>query len=432
MIQSPTTRIFTLVHGTFATRAAWTRFRSPLAKVLRESFNEPVIIRRLAWSGRNTFSARAKAAERLRQHIRRTGRQHPTALHYLIGHSHAGNVILMALAASDVLEMVSGVTCLSTPFLHVRKRRWSALSKSVLPLGAAVGVFLAYYGLFKSIVRPLDLVSPFAGPLERVLRFVTAHDDYLGSGLMLLLAAALVPVISRGRKAFREFSESECKLQRDVFLIIRTPADEASGALGLLHFVSWVIGRCWRPLAKLLDFMSIPLLRRSHDGRSEMRWVPSQLVTCAFWVCVLFVAVAVIIGAVHWFLPGFLDQEHYSSLYSTLNYCMRYPMFVLLAPVAGAGIYFAMLLPFAAAIAGLALFFGPEYAMNVFEYDVSAEPTPSGVWEIHQLPIASVSLDESSLLHSTPGDSRVPSIIVDWVLRLEQVRRKPSSSRLID
>src|SRR4051812_25853259 len=176
--------IVTLVHGTFARHAKWTFEQSNLCQTLRTSLDNRVLFKRFEWSGRNSLSARLAAARRLRSELSQSFTEHPTAKHYVIGHSHGGYIALRALRGPNwttlesanladrafkesldsgtrefdsgpitadniadsawwerwnrrrttwidlykradpdpIADRISGVVCLSTPFLHVRRR----------------------------------------------------------------------------------------------------------------------------------------------------------------------------------------------------------------------------------------------------------------------------------------------------------------------
>ena len=90
--------VINLVHGTWAKKAPWVRPRSALSRALREGLSEETRIFPFVWSGKNTNKARRLASEQLLQKLTLLVRKYPNARHYIISHSHAGNVILRALA----------------------------------------------------------------------------------------------------------------------------------------------------------------------------------------------------------------------------------------------------------------------------------------------------------------------------------------------
>ena len=97
-----------LVHGTWAKHAAWTAPGSPLQTALRAAF-EGIKVDAFQWSSWNRFSARHRAAEELAEKIKST-----TGRHYIIAHSHGGNVAIEATRSQE--NRVAGLICLNTPF----------------------------------------------------------------------------------------------------------------------------------------------------------------------------------------------------------------------------------------------------------------------------------------------------------------------------
>lgn len=105
-----------VIHGTFARRAEWPEPEGSLGTWLRSVLGEETEVRAFRWSGGNSLGARMRAALALRKEI---GKAEPTdrqVVTVLLGHSHGGNVALVALNDPDVARRVSGVACLGTPF----------------------------------------------------------------------------------------------------------------------------------------------------------------------------------------------------------------------------------------------------------------------------------------------------------------------------
>ena len=120
--------VITLVHGTFArlpTRDAdWTREGSLLRRKLQAALGDDVVFIPFRWSGMNWPAARYRAAGRLREHFGDTALRYPGRSHYLISHSHGGNVCLYALreAEREGSAVPTGAVCLSTPFIAAQPR----------------------------------------------------------------------------------------------------------------------------------------------------------------------------------------------------------------------------------------------------------------------------------------------------------------------
>ena len=135
--------IITLVHGTFARDSPWTEKDGPLARALRSELGVgegEVEFLRVVWSGGNSHAERDQAGRELAEHIREVSIRHPTALQYLICHSHGGTVAVNALGLPGIEPLVSGVVTLGTPFITVHRR---AIIPALQLLSFAVSTLLA-------------------------------------------------------------------------------------------------------------------------------------------------------------------------------------------------------------------------------------------------------------------------------------------------
>src|SRR5690606_16741418 len=77
----------------------------------------PINFYKLQWSGANTAISRERAANELSNHIQIIRNTHKNSFHFIIGHSHGGNVILYSMKQRTISCMVDGVICISTPFI---------------------------------------------------------------------------------------------------------------------------------------------------------------------------------------------------------------------------------------------------------------------------------------------------------------------------
>lgn len=133
---APPKYVVTLVHGTFAKGAAWTQDGSALREQIGERLGEGAVrFEPFEWSGWNSDNARHKAARELRTHLERSFAAHPAAIHYLVAHSHGGNVTLHALRGFADADRVAGVVCIATPFIHCQPRE---VVRAVRALGGFV------------------------------------------------------------------------------------------------------------------------------------------------------------------------------------------------------------------------------------------------------------------------------------------------------
>jgi len=111
------TRVF-IVHGTFDGNGTWPLVvagKTSFASELKRSLGEGSTIHQFLWSGKNNHEARKTAAQYLADEISEYSSQGEKIA--LIGHSHGGNVAL--LAASMLKTPIDTVICLSTPHLYL-------------------------------------------------------------------------------------------------------------------------------------------------------------------------------------------------------------------------------------------------------------------------------------------------------------------------
>jgi hypothetical protein len=73
------------------------------------------------WLGWNSGRARFKAQERLRACLEKNLEAAPNAQHFVIAHSHGGNIAIRAVASPRLQTQIRGIACLSTPFISVSK-----------------------------------------------------------------------------------------------------------------------------------------------------------------------------------------------------------------------------------------------------------------------------------------------------------------------
>jgi len=114
--------VITLVHGTFAKRAPWTRPGSHLRNKLEHELGPAVTFLPFDWPGGNSIKARLTAAKQWASHLELAEREHPLARHSVIARNHGGNIVLRALTVKPRNGTPAAI-CLSTPFIHPYWRR---------------------------------------------------------------------------------------------------------------------------------------------------------------------------------------------------------------------------------------------------------------------------------------------------------------------
>jgi hypothetical protein len=125
------TYVLTLVHGTFAAHAIWCKPDSPFAQDICAALPSGSICRKFGWSGENTHQARLDAGERLAAQLSEQMLAFPNSKHFLIAHSHGGNISLYAQNNAAVQGKLSGVVTLGTPFIQCEPRQVEKLMAAI-------------------------------------------------------------------------------------------------------------------------------------------------------------------------------------------------------------------------------------------------------------------------------------------------------------
>lgn len=218
-----------LIHGTFARDATWVGPDSPLAQGLQAL----ATVLPFRWNGANSMRSRQRAVERLREHVARLAAvgHGPFAL---IGHSHAGNIVLKACEDPATAARVRAIVCLNTPFISA----WQpALDRKAGPL-ARLGLCVLAAGLGMAFWM---LGAPFVDPLQPV--DARAIAVFAGCAALALPAAlSMLRLALRMRVDFDapppEVLASVCQPAaiaplQDRTLILSRAGDEADGVLKL-------------------------------------------------------------------------------------------------------------------------------------------------------------------------------------------------------
>src|SRR6266571_3231628 len=114
-----------------------------LRKTIGDAVGGAVEFAQFNWTGKNKHSDRVSAGQQLELLLRERLAALPGSKHFLVCHSHGGNVGLMALRDPYIQERIAGVVCLNTPFVHAYRR--SLATTVFLPAGL---IFLAAIVMF--------------------------------------------------------------------------------------------------------------------------------------------------------------------------------------------------------------------------------------------------------------------------------------------
>jgi hypothetical protein len=177
--------IITLVHGTFALNAKWTQLDSFLRTNLesaRRTSGSSVRFEVFNWPGlfgtrlNNGHRYRVLAGRNLALHIETVTTKYPNAQHFIIAHSHGGNVAYYALDSKHLQERIKGIVCLGTPFLKCVPRNFYGFEYHTIVLWllsfvtmvvasvASFGVAVYFlYDFLKTLPQGITLLLAFIG-----------------------------------------------------------------------------------------------------------------------------------------------------------------------------------------------------------------------------------------------------------------------------
>jgi len=369
--------VVTLVHGTWAAKAAWTHCSSPLCTTLQGATTRTIQFERFLWSGANSIWARHKAVDKLTTHLHALIEKFPDAKHFVVGHSHGGNIAVHALRDPWLAQRIDGLICLSTPFLTVIRRQVDG----AMMLGIIFSPLLILAATFRN---PYALVAGGA--------FCMALWYALNKLGPFILDATAYPSLDPRR-----------------VLLMRTVADEASAAIGIAYFISRLMGAISAIAHGILmsGYQTVEQWRKSFVKRPI-------LLTLSVIAAITFVIQNTPNSA-----PS---TEMHPVIQTTYALCVLYVGFVVAVVTTGGTMTLivaplllaVMAVPFVmiAAVCGIAV--GPELCIVGILFHISAESTPPGHWHVWQITPTQIEGD-IYLLHSMSyNDPRALRTIRKW------------------
>ncbi len=235
---------FTLIHGTFSANAEWVNeginenpngFRARLRKRFSDSIDFSIPP---AWGSRGflklkdlTNAARLNGANNLAEHVLN---QTDKGKHFIVAHSHGGNVAMYALQNTLVAEKIDGLICLATPFLYPRKRPLS-ITALLLSLAIMLVGILRYIGTANLMEQGWAAWLGAAGLLvfgfivPACLTWLVVYERYLAKIKSNLRLQVLIDNLS--------YQDPNIPI-----LLVRTIGDEATGLLRGAQFLNWLGG----------------------------------------------------------------------------------------------------------------------------------------------------------------------------------------------
>ena len=211
----------------------------------------PVEFRRFRWSGVNSHTHRLAAAAGLRQLLKQSVNDYPSSSHFVVAHSHGGNVACYAMQDDGLRDAVRGVICLGTPFLHVQRNPLPRSLLSPIVPTLAISVLLAAAYLVWA-------------PQDPVTKYFAVGVMALAVPVIALLVWALLRKqetrlrwrdIVRARRSPAEFEKQLAfpVLGSERLLAVRISGDEAAGALTASQFFVWLFRTTWGRLAPIWE-----------------------------------------------------------------------------------------------------------------------------------------------------------------------------------
>lgn len=323
-------------------------FRGGLRKCL-EARGHIVEFREIPWSGRNRHNARLAAGYEIRKNL---VDQAEGWHHFLVAHSHGGNACMLALREPDrALETkLSGVVCLSTPFLVVREAAWA--------VAATVG-----WMTLTMVSATLAIQSQVDGVL-------------LSIGIPALCLPILVIPVFMILKRYKDVKRwiQAPDVCRVPFLIVRCPDDEASSGLGFAGILARIVFH-------LEHLAAWPV--RTLQRHPMTLWLVGTGLVIAFFI----VSTAVSPRLMEW-----------------VSHSWKWGLVILLGP-------WLLGLPLRLLIYGLA--YGIDMLGLPLLHSISAEATPLGHWDTWLVP-TSDSEELRSAHSETYELPSVHGTLADW------------------
>jgi len=411
--------IITLIHGTWARGAQWTKDTSPLAIALKERIEGDVRIETFRWSGRNLHSSRRRAAVNLRRHVLITARQYPEARHFLIAHSHGGVVALYSLADAEAMGSVSGVICLATPFIVRRARPLPKQTFGLLCGFVAVAVFIFLGNFF----REWKWIS------EPSLLLVIALAVM---GVLMLSLRALLAwcVLGRWKADFGDIynaidkSFSLARLSSSELLILRAPGDEASAALAASVFASSIVGKLSKTMTALYrvgTWVQGTNERLGAPGRGKAALLTILACVLAVVAAIGFNEVRIMVVIPFLLVLLFCFATPAGDRFDGVE--LRFVGYVVQM------VYLVVTLPLLLLCSLFSVPFGLDTALAATLMELSVEATPVGTFTVLNLEAATA----HGLWHSLPhSDAEAFDAIVRWINGWKTQKSIGDAKRSID
>ncbi|WP_210542819.1 triacylglycerol lipase [Rhodoferax sp. PAMC 29310] len=467
-------RVVTLVHGTFARHAPWMR-EGTLWQGFQPNPGDPdalpgrTLFSRFCWSGANTHTDRLTAGDALHAHLDGLTTKFPHAKHFVIGHSHGGNVMLYALKDPSLADRIAGLVTLATPFITVRRRKLHPLVLTGILTICLLGTVEAALQFAHANERSLKVVvatnnmnllaqqsvilMPKAGaeatPEAKgkskeaeaaavVAKAAVAEANrfqagwWIASVMLLWLFASMAsalryrgkafgwqdltalilrsgaePIVARELDRLRLTPETDAARKKlsDKLLVARPIGDEAAMSLVASQFFSWVQNH-------ILTMLSASMGRFWKLG--WFSWLPKVVVAAAL----LFVVAMVLPNTVDAFFV--LGEAPWVNGLFGVHWILRDVTLVAIVMFSAVSVVYGLLcLIGLLVLAAAALPFGLDALFWNHYFSTTAESSPPGTARVF-LQSPPPGTGEPGLVHSgIYSDTKVINAIVDWIRERE-------------
>jgi hypothetical protein len=381
----------------------------------------------------------------------------PKDQHIVIGHSHGGNIALYALKDQALADKISGVACLSTPFLYATHRDFG-----YVPPGAAYTGILSVLGLAVAIV--MSRLGIFSLGTSGIFFGESRWHSILTFFLIMF-------IIIRTSDYFFKWWINNADLLMDAMsypnmppkkvLIVRAHADEATGLIVSAQFLNWFTTRPY--VLAATAYMQLLRMGTRIDSRLRPLKLTGLLRTLLLGIIatIAWLPLSLVIAYFEAF-PLTPPDESPLSTYRRVTFIQALPWSILstweaitlsilvAGMVLSKGIIHSfkfaitylpgmLLLPFLAIACAIAIIpLGLKLAFYYPVVEVTAEPVPTGFWYTHQLEaniervtfgtqllrpleidkFAIERLGAPGLLHGTHSNPQAINAILLWLLSL--------------
>lgn len=285
-----TPTVVTLVHGTNAREARWANDDNSIIRTaIRRQLGPDVIFQVFNWSGWNSHQARYKGGIKLARHQSESCASFPNSNHFIIAHSHGGNVALYGLK-NDRPENIKGVITLATPFFQCKPREIFKnqlfafiLCSIVFYLIIFFAIMGMWYLLDKCVFSLLGFYFTYSENPSReggsiyydICNFICPSKDYIfpGSVIGILVVMAHWKKIKAELLRYQDriVETVKCPLPSVPLLSFHVEKDEAKAFLSMINWISGLPYFFWtRRVAVILYFIG------ASGGGRHMYYYPAQ------------------------------------------------------------------------------------------------------------------------------------------------------------